>query len=246
MARTRGNIPAYVVKSLRRDRHGIFAGSVEVYKEVDESAPRINLGWLRPQSAPQPFGLPVVSSNGQMGLNGLFVITFDYEGIDAQAQPSPQDEVTFELDTTMSEDPIETHPRFTQLKARYGWDQDNRRFAEMISGTGQGATALSSGGKQKQSPLFGTDSWLVVGALFRKTYASKVYPTDLLQGIGTITKAPPGIGQFKLPPLGKSRNWLKLAPKVKLRGNCLEISEEWMMSGPKGWVEDVYSQGQLG
>ena len=246
MARTRGNLPEYVVKSLGRDRHGIFAGTVEVYKEVDESAARINLAWLRPQSAPQPFGLPVVGAKGQMGLNGVFIITFDYEGIDQKAEPSPQDEVTFELDTTMSEDPIETHPKFSELKKIYGWNQDDRRFAEMISGTGQGATALSSGGQQRSSPLFGTDSWLVVGALFRKTYASKAYPPALLQGIGTITKAPPGIGQFKLPPLGKLRNWLKLAPKVKLRGNCLEISEEWMMSGPRGWIEDVYSQGQLG
>ena len=55
-----------------------------------------------------------------------------------------------------------------------------------------------SGKKVKKKPLFGVDNWLVVGAVFRKTYAAKTIPSSILRGIGTIVDKPPGIEQFKI------------------------------------------------
>ena len=85
----------------------------------------------------------------------------------------------------------------------------------------------------------------MVGATFRKTDSAKTIPSGLLKGIGTIVAKPPGIDQFKIPSAAKKRNWLKLAPKIKRRGNAVEITEEYMLSGPNGWISDVYGQAQL-
>ena len=50
--------------------------------------------------------------------------------------------------------------------------------------------------KTGKSPLYGCDSYLAVGAVFRKTYISTTVPSHILKGIGTIVSKPPGIGQF--------------------------------------------------
>ena len=83
---------------------------------------------------------------------------------------------------------------------------------------------------------------LVIGG--KKTVLHLI-PSGILRGIGTIVDKPPGIEQFKLPGAAKKRNWLKLAPKIKRRGNAVEITEEYMLSGPNGWLRDVYGQAQL-
>ena len=36
-----------------------------------------------------------------------------------------------------------------------------------------------------------------------------------------------------------------MAPKLKRKGNAVEITEEYMLSGPNGWIKDVYGQAQL-
>ena len=51
------------------------------------------------------------------------------------------------------------------------------QFAETLPETGGQQTALSGSGKKiKKNPLFGVENWLVVGAVFRKTYAARVMP----------------------------------------------------------------------
>ena len=69
-------------------------------------------------------------------------------------------------------------------------------------------------------------------------------PSSIFHAIGTV-QSPPQIGKFNLPGLGQ-RNWLKLAPKVRMRGNTIEITMEYMLSGPLGWFPEIYSTGQLG
>ena len=77
----------------------------------------------------------------------------------------------------MAEDPIQTHPFFDTLKTRYAWDAAKEQFAETLPESSGEQTALSGSGKKpKKNPLFGVDNWLVVGAVFRKTYARKDDP----------------------------------------------------------------------
>ena len=189
-------------------------------------------------------GLPYRSRNFSQEDEGTFKVVLHFEGVTFDF--SDDDKVTFELDTSMAEDPIQTHPFFDTLKTRYGWDAVKEQFAETLPETGGQQTALSGTGKKiKKNPLFGVENWLVVGAVFRKTYAARVIPSGILRGIGTIVDKPPGIEQFKIPSAAKKRNWLKLAPKIKRKGNAVEITEEYMLSGPNGWIKDVYGQAQL-
>ena len=189
-------------------------------------------------------GLPYRSRNFSQEDEGTFKVVLHFEGVTFDF--SDDDKVTFELDTSMAEDPIQTHPFFDTLKTRYGWDAVKEQFAETLPETGGQQTALSGSGKKiKKNPLFGVENWLVVGAVFRKTYAARVIPSGILRGIGMIVDKPPGIEQFKIPSAAKKRNWLKLAPKIKRKGNAVEITEEYMLSGPNGWIKDVYGQAQL-
>jgi hypothetical protein len=189
-------------------------------------------------------GIPYRSRSFTQEDDGGYKVTLHFEGI-ANEAPN-DDQVTFELDTSMAEDPIQTHPFFDTLKTRYAWDAAKEQFAETLPESSGEQTALSGSGKKpKKNPMFGVDNWLVVGAVFRKTYAAKTIPSSILRGIGTVVDKPPGIEQFKIPGAAKKRNWLKLAPKIKRKGNAVEITEEYMLSGPNGWIRDVYGQAQL-
>ena len=57
--------------------------------------------------------------------------------------------------------------------------------------------------------------------------------------------APPGIAQFQIPNADGQRNWLKSAPKIKRKGNAVNITEEYLLSGPQGWLDSIYSAAQL-
>ena len=188
--------------------------------------------------------LPYRSRNFSQEDDGSYKVVLHFEGIAGQGPDDNQ--VTFELDTSMAEDPIQTHPYFETLKTKYAWDAVKEQFAELIPDTGGQQTALSGGSqKTKKNPLFGVENWLSVGATFRKTYSALTIPSAILRGIGTIVDQPPGIAQFNIPSAAKSRNWLKVAPKIKRKGNAVEITEEYMLSGPNGWSTDVYGQAQL-
>ena len=192
-------------------------------------------------------GLPYRSRTFAQEDDGTFKVVLHFEGLSNDAKENDDEKVTFELDASMAEDPIQTHPFFDTLKSRYGWDTTKEEFAETLpddSGQ-QSALSGSAGKKSKKNPLFGVDHWLVVGAVFRKTYAARIIPSSVLRGIGTVVSRPPGVEQFKIPSAAKKRDWLKLAPKIKRRGNAVEITEEYMLSGPNGWIRDVYGQAQL-
>ena len=189
-------------------------------------------------------GLPYRSRSFSQEDEGTFKVVLHFEGVPTTF--NEEDQVTFELDTSLAEDPIQTHPFFDALKTRYHWDVVKEQFSETLPAGGGQQTALSGGSqKTKKNPLFGVEHWLVIGAVFRKTYAAKTIPSGLLRGIGTIVQKPSGIEQFKIPSAAKKRNWLKMAPKIKRKGNAVEITEEYMLSGPNGWIADIYGQAQL-
>lgn len=241
----RDGLPDYVVKGLQCSETGLFTGRAERHFKVGSVNQRIDPSWLIPANAPACFGsLPCVSADAAVA-DGICTVGYFYQGQPAEFTAT-DDNTTFELDTSMAEERIETHPKFDELKKKYGWDVDTRAFSENLPNTKDTSSALSGQKKTtKKNPLFGTDSWLVVGVIFRKTYTRASIPSTLLKGIGSIVKKPSGIGQFNLPDSAKKRNWLKLSPKIVKKGNSVEITEEWMLSGPNGWQEAIYSQGQL-
>ena len=186
--------------------------------------------------------LPAVSRSFRQSEEGGYEVSITLEGLQKEST-----EKVFEIDASMSEEPIKTHPKFEDLKKTFGWDESLGTFSEYLPGdTASGGLSSGSqnGSTRKKSKLYGTESWLVAGALYRVSYSSTSVPSSIFTGIGTV-QSPPSINKFNLPPLGK-RNWLKLAPKVRMRGNSIEITLEYMLSGPLGWFTDIFSVAQLG
>jgi len=187
-------------------------------------------------------GLPVVSRSFHQSEEGGYEVSITLEGLENE----PNQKV-FEIDASMAEEPIKTHPQFEALKSQFGWDESLGTFSEYLP-TDTSAGGLKSGAQngstRKKSKLYGVESWLVAGALYRVSYSATSVPSSIFYGVGTV-QTPPSIQKFNMPNLGK-RNWLKLAPKVRMRGNCIEITLEYMLSGPRGWFTEIYGIAQLG
>jgi hypothetical protein len=241
-----GVLPDYRVKSLRRDKTGVYRGVIIRHFLVGTVGQRVDPAWLSESAAPNIWSIPLDNADAQVLNNGVCEVTYNYEGVDPNSPPNDERETQFELDTTFAGEDIETHPKFKELAREYGWDPIERRFSEQLPETSGQNGFAKNGGKNKENPLFGTDQWLVVGAIFRRTRALLSVPDEALRGIGTIVERPPSIGSFQLPSDSKNRNWLKMAPQITKRGNAIELSEEWMLSGPKGWAKPIYDRGQLG
>ena len=118
------------------------------------------------------------------------------------------------------------------LKETSGGDTAEERFPEKDP-------------NQEPSPASGVENYLPVGAGFRVTTTKRTIPGHVLKGIGTIVETPPGIAQFQIPNSDGRRNRLKCAPKIKRRGHAVNITEEYLLSGPQGWLDSIYSAAQL-
>ncbi len=225
------------------DRLGMLRGSAQRHRYETHDA--IDWTYMQKAAAPPLGPLCTEITRAYDPRKSMAIYTYSYEGAVPNYEFSDE-ETTFELEVTFETEAIETHPKFSMLKKKYGWNPVKRSFAE-IAPVAVGSRPLSAPGQKvaTKSPLYGTDSWYVVGALFSKTYSRHKIPSHVLKGIGTIVAKPPGTTKFPLPAGAKKRNWLKLTPRISVRGDLVQITERWQMSGPRGWVKDVYSAGQL-
>jgi hypothetical protein len=219
----------------KSDRRGLLGGSIQV--KVPEAQDAVNLKLLDVRSAP-PMPVPCIGAEREFVMpHGVY--TYTYEGIENEIDDERL--TTFELDITMEEVGIEAHPNIAEIERIYGtFDPKLRRFPKYLKGSsgdiskGEGSTA------QDRNPLFGTDSYLSFGATFKKSYVRKFIPSGALRNVGQIVKRPPGLAAFPLPAAAKGREWLKVAPHITRRGNCVHIEENFMMSGRHGIVREIY------
>jgi hypothetical protein len=156
--------------------------------------------------------------------NSMAIYTYTYEGI---ATSHSQKWIEFELEFTMIQEPIETHPSFKDLNDKFGpYDALNRLWPQYI--TQQTATAGLSGQQQGGpvlNPMFGVASFFNPGLTYRISYTDIDVDPGLFNNIGAIV-TPPGLGQLfdtlqtwiQFPG---TRNWLKMAPKVRQHGSCI-------------------------
>jgi len=235
----------YSIKGLRCNKLLIFSGEVESRFQIETTDAKINPDWLLPSSAPDPFGIPCVGSSCKVE-KGVAFVTYNYEGgSDSQGEMS-ESEYTVELDNTMTEAPMEAHPDFKSLVEYYGWDYNEHKFKEFMPGD-ETLTSVQSGLQKdnvQRSDAYGTEAWLVPGAQLRVSFSGRTIPSWVMQGIGTITNRPQGLSKLGIT-IPIKRNWLKLGPKISERGNRYQISAEWMLSGPRGWLKKIYSSSQL-
>jgi hypothetical protein len=175
--------------------------------------------------------------------NGAFEATGVYEGLDpepGQAKPDAEDGgATYELDATHAQNPIQSHPKFDDLKKKFGWTQledGSTGFPKKLPDQNfSGWTGEPRAGGD--SPMYGVTQWLDVGVVWRKTWAEEGgSSTDYIRNLGRID-SPEG----PAPAASGGRNWLLTSVRERFRGRSVEITKEWTLSGRGGWQPEIYS-----
>jgi hypothetical protein len=128
-------------------------------------------------------------------------------------------------------------PGFSTGRGRGGFS-DGRGKPGLAKSTGTAAA-----GADGKNPLFGMRTYPQLTAVFRRTYATKRIPSNLIPNVGKILKKlPTGYEELNVD----GHDWLMQPPKVRQRGNAFEISEELLMSPYGGWPEAVHGLIQSG
>ena len=190
-----------------------------------------------------PFNIPQVRFlSGQQGGVKFGTAQWFFEGAEPNAPLNPDGEqYEYSFDGSFNQEPIQSHPNLQFLLDTYGGTVDadgDIRWELNLPDSAKGRVGglrlpKTKDGKPK-NPLFGTESWLALGAVWSITYAVRALPDDLLDDVGCIV-TPRGN-----PPTPADRNWLKMAPVGRKRGNVGQVTERFMLSGIGGWVPDVY------
>lgn len=235
------------------DRKGIFSGEIELHV-TGEDFDKPNFGYLRLGS-----GVAVAGSAGIIGVSCVgiersydeekshAVYTYSYEGV-----IDPSADLEFELDITMTNEPIETHPNFEELNRVFGPYQPLTRLWPRVPPKDTSEAGLAAANDPKvraTNPMFGITSFLSPSATYRLTRTRLDIGESALEDIGTIVQ-PPHIGEA-FPELDSwvrnqsTRTWLKLAPRIRKHGKAITITEEYMLSGWRGWIEEVYNKEAL-
>lgn len=196
-----------------------------------------------PEDAPEDICIGISRRYDSPGSMGIY--TYNFEGLLQGRTPF----YLYELEFTMNQEPIETHPNFEVFEPIYGpYDPLNRTWQRVPTAKQSSAGGLSANANAAQpvtNPMFGTTSFLSPGAVFRKMYTATKMDSSIFQGIGTKDE-PQGLDDFNKDfanwvQTESKRDWLRLSPKINKRGGAYQITEEWMLSGPRGWMEDLYS-----
>jgi hypothetical protein len=227
------------LESMETDRFGIISAVITQRRNEDIMVSRENSD-LRKIA---PNWLVPLNHARRAYKDGHAIYTFSYLGVTQEWTFDERTQTVYEFDVAMNQSPIGSHPNFQHLSRKYGWDNQRKEFPEFIE------TAPPQDGidqeevKQEKNPFYGVTDYLEVGGVLRVSKASRNLPGDVYRDIGTIIDRPADLnrvvtGSFNIG----NRNWLKLGPKVKRRGNVFEWSEEYLLSGPRGWEPEIYSR----
>jgi len=168
--------------------------------------------------------------SGQRTEPGYWTVSYTFEGFLFEA-PDP----VYELATSLSQEPIQTHPDFESTIAGTpaaplngaifvdpdtGWQSEktNAIFKE-----------FGAGGGAKQ----GVEAYLVPGAEWRETTFQTSRPSGI-RDVGTID-TPNGS-----PPSVSGRDWLAWSETYIRRGGIYQVQTVWKLSGRNGWDTDIY------
>ena len=223
-----------LAETFQTDRYGV--DTIQLTDKIpDERFPQDVLT----DFAPHPrFGNMALSKRrGTRQEPGYWTVTYTFEGFTSGQTPEP----TYELVSSLTQEPIQTHPDFVSTIAGTpaaplngaifvdpdtGWqsEADNAVFKEF----GPEAGGLGFGGSKA-----GIDSYLVPGAEWRVTSFQSTQPSSLLS-VGTISSPYGGA------PSLSGRDWLAWSNTWTRRGATYQVSRTWKLSGRNGWDQDIY------
>lgn len=170
--------------------------------------------------------------------SGYYIIQGEYAGVDGGTSAP-----VYELCLGLGEQPIETHPKFTQFAGSASAPANSAKWVDFETGkvtqdNTRGVFRLFSAYLDDGSTpndFGGISTYLDMSqAVWRERYVSVARPADI-SFVGKIMY-PEG----PVPALGQGQNWLYQGVTYEQRGLCYTISKEWKASGLRGWNQDIY------
>jgi len=168
---------------------------------------------------------------------GIIRITSIYKGVLAD---DPEELAQHEYGRTTTEAPIETHPTFAVPLDNPPVTPEQLATIELALQNAQDPPASITGAARLlyNKKRRGIESYLKPGGIYKKTYVSEDYPgAALMNQVGKI--AEPG-SPAPTPPSGQ--NYLCIGVSWNKTAGVVTIVEEYQLSGPGGWDQDLYSE----
>jgi hypothetical protein len=205
------------------------------YKCADTSAFAVIPAYL----TPHPFypELKCYESDLDQEEGGIIRITSIYKGVLAD---DPEELAQHEYGRTTTEAPIETHPTFAVPLDNPPVTPEQLATIELALQNAQDPPASITGAARLlyNKKRRGIESYLKPGGIYKKTYVSEDYPgAALMNQVGKI--AEPG-SPAPTPPSGQ--NYLCIGVSWNKTAGVVTIVEEYQLSGPGGWDQDLYSE----
>jgi hypothetical protein len=178
-----------------------------------------------------------------------WIVTVNYKGYTEDKEPDPADTEQWNLGFDFSEEPIESHPNLKAIKDTYGGYYEEPggplKFPEFMPKESKGKGGLGGKSKAKpgeKNPMFGNTTYAVMTARVTRTWSSKQIPKNAINDIGKVYSSIPGAPDSIADVDFGSRTWMSMPPKISQNGDVWRIENEWLLSPPSGWVEEVYEK----
>jgi hypothetical protein len=230
-----------------RKRNGLLEGECSFECLGAQAAAGAILDALLPLGGAHPYNLFIWMETKQIVYTAKGAqANCTYAGVEYQFLEVP----TYELVIGVEEKPIETHPDFLTIAGKPSAPENGAIFLDPSTGfisandlTGvfdRFAPYKADGNLNLKA---GMEAFLDPVCTYRQSYVSASRPSA--KKVGGIEKDVPGPG---LASLGK-RTWLYTGMNYKQRGNpsgqgnevVYEVTNDWKLSGRRGWDEDIYN-----
>lgn len=233
------SVVTQISERFETDRFGV--DSIEMTVEIPNS---LFTSGLLAEGAAYPARPPATSSaypnmsltrrTGQRGKPGWWTVNYVFEGF-LVSLPDP----TYELTTSLSQEPIQTHPDFATFAGTPSTNPPINGSVFVDPDTGfesrkSNAIWKEFAFKGTANEKAGIESYLAPGAEWRETKFQTSRPTGI-RDVGTI-ESPAGS-----PPTLSGRNWLAWGETYVRRGHIYQVTSTWKLSGRNGWDTDIYS-----
>lgn len=249
MSKYLGDIPDARVVSISIDQKGAarMVVTIPLVMRAEKSLMLVPTAGTIPSIS--GFGFAGASAKEEPGGGWNWEIT--YEGpspLEAKGEDAKEDQTVYSFEPADTEIPITSHPDILKFITAFGGHPEDGRVVfgverpKKADGQSDAAAAADLVNNNKKNPFFGVESYASFGGTWTKSYLARdAMPTNLFDNVEQIVTTVPMPKWFKLPPIGKDRNWLKRMPSFRIRGRSVEITERYILSGRGGHNPYIYT-----
>jgi len=220
------NVVTQISESFETDRFGVDTIE-QVVKIPNNKFPSQMLSEFA--THPDYGNMELTRRRGTRTEPGWWTVNYTFEGF-LFTLPSP----VYELTTSLSQEPIQTHPDFeTTIAGTPASPKNGAIFVDPDTGWISEKTNAVFKEFSASDAKGGIDSYLVPGAEWVETKFQRSRPSGI-RDVGTIDE-PNGPN-----PSVSGRDWLAWSESYVRRGSIYQLRSAWKLSGRNGWDEDIY------